>query len=107
MVAQRANTQDSEIAVTEVEAQSAVRTLLRFIDPDSNREGLRDTPARVVRAWDEFSAGYQINPADILARDFGGGGYDEMIVCRNIEFSSTCEHHLLPFIGVAHVGYIQ
>lgn len=106
LVAQCPDPQGFETAVTELDAQAAVRTILQYIDPDSSREGLTDTPARVVRAWEEFAAGYHQSPADILARDFGGGGYDEMIVCRNIEFVSTCEHHLLPFIGVAHVGYI-
>lgn len=92
--------------MTEDEAQSAVVTLLRYIGEDTGRDGLLDTPGRVVRALDEMSCGYGQDPAKILSADFDGNGYDQMIVCRGIEFSSICEHHLLPFLGVAHVGYI-
>lgn len=89
-----------------VDAEANVVRLLQFIGEDANREGLQDTPKRVVKAWQEMTKGYRQDPKTILARDFDGDGYDEMIVCRNIEFHSTCEHHMLPFIGVAHVGYI-
>jgi len=86
--------------------EEAVRQLLLAIGEDPAREGLLDTPARVVRAMRETCSGYSEDPAAILARDFHGEGYDQMIVCRNIDFTSTCEHHLLPFSGVAHVAYI-
>lgn len=106
MELERPNAQAAPHPVTELDARQAVRTLISYIGEDCNREGLQDTPARVVCAWDELCNGYGQNPETILARDFNGDGYDEMIVCRNIEFTSICEHHLLPFLGVAHVGYI-
>lgn len=92
--------------VTEVEAQNAVRTLLQYMGENPLREGLLDTPKRVVKAWDELTAGYNIDPADILTTSFDGGNYDQMVVLRNIEFRSMCEHHMLPFSGVAHVAYV-
>lgn len=92
--------------VSEGDAQRAIRTLLSYIGEDPNREGLQDTPDRVVRAWEEMTAGYTQSPADILSRDFDGGAYDEMIALPWIEFYSTCEHHMLPFSGFAHVAYI-
>lgn len=98
------NTQNLE--VTEQEAQRAVRDILAYIGEDPTREGLLDTPSRVVKAWDEMTRGYGEDPAVLLATDFAGDGYDEMVVCRNIEFCSTCEHHMLPFVGVAHVAYV-
>jgi len=91
---------------TEVEARNAVETLLWYIGEDAGREGLIDTPRRVVKAWEEMTCGYHEDPAKLLATDFAGEGYDEMVVCRSIEFCSTCEHHMLPFVGVAHVAYI-
>jgi GTP cyclohydrolase I len=93
-------------AATEAEATTAVRTLLSYIGEDPDREGLKETPRRVVKAWDELTQGYGQDPATILATDFDGAGYDEMVVCRNVEFVSVCEHHLLPFLGVAHVAYV-
>jgi GTP cyclohydrolase I len=93
-------------AATELEAQSAVRTLLSYVGEDVHREGLADTPKRVVKAWDEMTRGYGEDPEAILGTDFAGEGYDEMVVCRNVEFCSTCEHHMLPFVGVAHVAYV-
>lgn len=88
------------------DAENIVRRTLQIIGEDPNREGLRDTPGRVVRMWRELFAGYAAAPAEILARDFDKDGYDQMIVCRDIEFHSTCEHHLLPFFGTATVAYI-
>jgi len=89
------------------EAEAAVRTLIRWIGDDPNREGLRDTPGRVTRAWEEFGAGYEQDPRDILARTFEEiAGYDEMVVLRDIGFESHCEHHMLPIIGHAHVAYL-
>lgn len=90
----------------EVDAEHSVVRLLEFIGEDPNREGLLETPKRVIKAWGELTEGYRMNPAEILSKDFEGGSYDQMIVCRGIEFHSTCEHHMLPFTGIAHVAYI-
>jgi len=87
------------------EAEEAVATLLRFIGEEPERDGLRDTPARVVKAWREMTAGYAEDPAEILARTFDESS-DELVILRGISFYSTCEHHLLPFYGQAVVGYL-
>ena len=87
------------------EAEEAVTTLLRFIGEDPERDGLQDTPARVVKAWREMTAGYAEDPAEILSRTFAETS-DEMVILRGISFYSTCEHHLLPFYGEAVVGYL-
>jgi GTP cyclohydrolase I len=95
------------IPVTAGEAEEAVRTLLRWAGEDPQREGLRDTPTRVVRAYRDWFSGYLSDPADYLRRTFEEvEGYDEMIVLRGIEFESHCEHHMAPIIGRAHVGYL-
>jgi GTP cyclohydrolase IA len=86
-------------------AEDAVATLIRFIGEDPEREGLADTPSRVVRAWREMTAGYREDPAEILSRTFDESS-DELIILRGISFYSTCEHHLLPFYGEACVGYL-
>src|SRR5579875_2222764 len=92
---------------TRAEAEEAVRVLLRWAGDDPRREGLLDTPARVVRSYEEFFAGYAQNPHDILARTFAEvQGYDEMIVLKDIRFESYCEHHMVPIIGRAHVAYL-
>ncbi|WP_250466621.1 GTP cyclohydrolase I FolE [Caballeronia sp. GAFFF2] len=89
------------------EAEAAVRVLLRWAGDDPRREGLLDTPARVVRSYEEFFAGYQQDPHEILARTFSEvQGYDEMIVLKDIRFESYCEHHMVPIIGRAHVAYL-
>ena len=89
------------------EAEEAVRTLIRWAGDDPTREGLLDTPARVVRAYEEFFAGYAQDPNAILARTFTEvEGYDEMIVMNDIRFESHCEHHMVPIIGKVHVGYL-
>jgi GTP cyclohydrolase I len=89
------------------EAEAAVRTLLRWAGDDPEREGLRGTPARVVRAYDEFFGGYGTDPVALLERTFEEvAGYDEMVVLRDIRFESHCEHHLAPIIGKAHVAYL-
>ena len=87
------------------EAEEAVATLLRFIGEEPERDGLRDTPARVVKAWREMTGGYAEDPAEILARTFDESS-DELVILRGISFYSTCEHHLLPFYGQAVVGYL-
>jgi GTP cyclohydrolase I len=86
-------------------AEAAVRELLFAIGEDPDREGLRDTPARVARAYAEVFAGLDMAPADVLRTTFEIG-HDEMVLVRDIDVYSTCEHHLVPFHGVAHVGYI-
>ncbi|MBX6367151.1 MAG: GTP cyclohydrolase I FolE [Rhodospirillales bacterium] len=89
------------------EAEAAVRTLLRWAGDDPSREGLRDTPSRVVRAFEEFFSGYGTDPVALLERTFEEvEGYDEMVVLRDIRFESHCEHHLAPIVGVAHVAYL-
>jgi GTP cyclohydrolase I len=88
-------------------AEEAVRTLIRWAGDDPSREGLVDTPARVVRAYEEFFAGYEEDPVQILSRTFSEvDGYDEMIVMNDIRFESHCEHHMVPIIGKAHVAYL-
>jgi GTP cyclohydrolase I len=93
--------------VTREAAEEAVRTLLRWAGEDPTREGLRDTPSRVVSAYREWFSGYDTDPADYLRRTFEEvGGYDEMVVLRDIAFESHCEHHMAPIIGRVHVGYL-
>ncbi len=92
---------------TREEAEQAVRTLLRWSGDDPDREGLLDTPGRVVRAYEEHFAGYREDPVEYLQRTFEEvSGYDEMVVLRDIRFESHCEHHMLPIIGRAHVAYL-
>ena len=89
------------------EAEAAVRVLIRWAGDDPAREGLIDTPSRVIRSYEEFFAGYTRNSRDILARTFSEvQGYDEMIVLKDIRFESYCEHHMVPIIGRAHVAYL-
>lgn len=83
-----------------------VRALIRRVGDDPKREGLRDTPNRVVRSWEELFAGYGQDPVKILGTTFKKESYDEMVLVKNIEFYSWCEHHLLSFEGVAHVAYV-
>ena len=88
-------------------AEDAVRTLIRWAGDDPTREGLLDTPARVVRSYEEFFAGYLEDPVQILSRTFSEvDGYDEMIVMTDIRFESHCEHPMVPIIGKAHVAYL-
>ena len=89
------------------QAEEAVRTLLRWTGDDPGREGLLDTPKRVVSAYEQYFAGYKDNPVNILKRTFKDTeNYDEMVVLRDIRFESHCEHHLAPIIGKAHVAYL-
>jgi GTP cyclohydrolase I len=89
------------------EAEDAVRTLLRWAGDNPDREGLRETPARVIRAYEDWFSGYSQDPMSYLQRTFEEvEGYDEMVVLRDIRFESHCEHHLAPIIGRAHVGYL-
>ncbi len=88
-------------------AEAAIRTLLQWAGDDPDREGLVDTPARVVRAYEDWFRGYTEDPSEYLRRTFKEvEGYDEMIVLRDIAFESHCEHHMAPIIGVAHVAYV-
>src|SRR6266576_1380560 len=99
--------QKSRRKVSRKAAEGAVRTLLRWAGEDPDREGLRETPRRVVDAYRDWFSGYQIDPAAYLRRTFEEvGGYDEMVVLRDISFESHCEHHLAPIIGRVHVGYL-
>ena len=92
---------------TRQEAEEAVRTLLRWIGDDPNREGLRGTPARVVSAYEDWFSGYNDDPVEFLRRTFYEvDGYDEMVVLRDISFESHCEHHMAPITGKVHVGYL-
>ena len=93
------------MAVDQDRVAAAVREILLGIGEDPDREGLRDTPARVARAYAEVFDGLDADPAEVLATTFDAG-HDEMVLVRDIEVWSTCEHHLLPFTGVAHVAYI-
>ena len=89
------------------EAEEAVRTLIRWAGDDPAREGLIETPDRVVRSYAEFFSGYDMDPENVLAKTFEeSGGYDEMVLVRDIELESHCEHHMVPIIGRAHVAYI-
>ena len=89
------------------DAEAAVRTLIRWAGDDPEREGLRATPLRVVRAYEEWFSGYNDDPREYLKRTFEEtGGYDEVVVLRDIRFESHCEHHIAPIIGRVHIGYI-
>ncbi len=91
---------------TEEEAKEAVRTLLAWSGDDPDREGLLDTPKRVVKAYREFFSGYDEDPVAVLSRTFEeAGGYDDIVMLRDIDFNSHCEHHMIPFIGKAHIAY--
>ena len=89
------------------DAIAAVETLLRYAGDDPDREGLKETPKRVVKSYEEFFSGYTKNPDEILAKTFEEvEGYDEMVIVKNIDLESHCEHHMVPIIGIAHVAYI-
>ena len=92
--------------VTVSEAEDAVKKLLEYIEGSAEREGLIDTPSRVISSWQEIFSGYHDSAAEILDATFIGEGYDGIVLLKDIEFHSTCEHHLQPFKGRAHVGYI-
>jgi GTP cyclohydrolase I len=92
---------------TKEEAMKAVKTLISWAGDDPTREGLIETPERVARAYNEFFEGYNIDPEAALAKTFEEvEGYDEMVIVKNIRVESHCEHHMVPIIGIAHVGYI-
>jgi len=92
---------------TQAEAEAAVRTLIRWAGDDPDREGLVETPKRVTKSYGELFSGYTTDPREYLERTFDEvGGYDELVVLRDIRVVSFCEHHMLPFLGKAHVGYL-
>ena len=92
---------------TQADAEAAVRTLIEWAGDDPDREGLLDTPARVARSYKELFAGYDSDPKAYLERTFDEvGGYDELVILKDIRVVSFCEHHMLPFLGKAHVGYL-
>ena len=106
-VAKKASSASQPSRPSRAEAEEAVRTLLRWAGEDPFREGLKDTPARVVRAYEDWFSGYANDPEGYLARTFEEvHGYDEMVVLRDIRFESHCEHHLAAIIGRVHVGYL-
>ncbi len=89
------------------EAEEAVRTLIAWAGDNPDREGLVDTPRRVVKAYREFYSGYETDPEEILKRTFKDvGGYDDIVLVKDIPFSSHCEHHMVPFVGKAHIAYL-
>lgn len=96
-----------ETPVTQDQAEAAVRTLLRWAGEDPDREGLLDTPRRVAEAYGDWFSGYKADPREYMLRTFEEvAGYDELIVLRDIEYESHCEHHMAPIIGKVHVGYL-
>ena len=93
--------------ISKEEAEKAIKTILKYIGENPNREGLLETPKRVVKAFQEYFSGYLINPDEFLEKTFGDvEGYDDMVIQKNISIHSHCEHHMAPMIGVAHVAYI-
>lgn len=89
-----------------VNSETLLRELLRRIGEDPDREGLQQTPARIIRSWNELFSGYGKRAEDVLITQFHAEQYDEMVLLRDVEFYSTCEHHMLPFCGEAHIAYI-
>jgi GTP cyclohydrolase I len=101
-----ASTSDDEPRPSRLEAEAAVRTLIRWAGDSPRREGLLDTPARVARAYEEWFGGYAIDPEQLLERDFDAAGYDDIVMLRDIPLRSMCEHHMAAIRGVAHVAYL-
>jgi GTP cyclohydrolase I len=103
----RPASETSEPRPSRAEAEAAIRLLLRWAGDDPTREGLVDTPARVARAYEEFFAGYEVDPVALLERTFEEtDGYDEIVLLRDIRLESHCEHHMVPILGRAHVAYL-
>jgi GTP cyclohydrolase I len=103
----KTHTRNESARPSRAAAENAVRTLIQWAGDDPRREGLRSTPARVVRAYEEWFAGYFENPREYLQRTFEEvAGYDEMVLLRDIRFESHCEHHMAPIIGRVHIGYL-
>jgi len=103
----RAKAKPAQSRPSRAEAETAVRTLIAYAGDDPAREGLIDTPRRVVAAYDELFGGYHADPVDVLDRTFSEiGTYDDLVLVRDIPFYSHCEHHIMPFVGRAHVAYL-
>lgn len=96
----------NEQTVTIDKALAAVRTILEYIGEDPDREGLKETPARVVKSWSKLFGGYDQKPIDVMKARFSKDGYDQMIILGPVEYWSTCEHHMIPFYGTVQIGYI-
>jgi GTP cyclohydrolase I len=95
------------LKISENQALDAVKTLIRWAGDNPEREGLKETPKRVVKSYKDFFSGYDLDPREILSKKFKEvEGYDEIIILKNIRLESHCEHHMVPFIGSAHVGYL-
>ncbi len=102
-----AGLQAAEDRPTEQEAEDAVRTLIRWAGDDPNREGLLDTPKRVAKAYRELFSGYEMVREDVLSKTFSEvSGYKDLVLVRDIEFHSHCEHHMVPFYGIVHIAYL-
>lgn len=102
-----ANQNSKKLRPSPDEAKEAVRTLIRWAGDNPEREGLLDTPQRVIDAYEEFFAGYTVNPDDVLAKTFEEvADYDEIVLLKNMDFESHCEHHMVPIIGKAHIAYL-
>ena len=96
-----------DIRPSQQEAMDAVKTLIRWAGDNPQREGLKETPSRVVRSYKDFFSGYDLDPREILSKKFKEvEGYDEIIILKDIRLESHCEHHMVPFVGTAHVGYL-
>ena len=109
MTKKQENTNVTEVFAkpTREEAKEAVKTLIKWAGDNPDREGLLETPKRVVKAYEDFFKGYSEDPVQILSKTFDEvEGYDEMVIVRDIKIESHCEHHMVPFIGIAHIGYI-
>ena len=109
MAKKQENTNVTEVFAkpTREEAKEAVKTLIKWAGDNPDREGLLETPKRVVKAYEDFFKGYSEDPVQILSKTFDEvEGYDEMVIVRDIKIESHCEHHMVPFIGIAHIGYI-
>ena len=95
------------VKISENQAEEAVKTLIRWAGDNPEREGLKETPKRVIRSYKDFFSGYNLDPREILSKKFKEvDGYDEIIILKDIRLESHCEHHMVPFIGIAHVGYL-
>ena len=93
--------------ISENQAEEAVKTLIKWAGDNPEREGLKETPKRVIRSYKDFFSGYNLDPREILSKKFKEvDGYDEIIILKDIRLESHCEHHMVPFIGTAHVGYL-
>lgn len=97
---------DAQVVGDTLEAHERIREIIRFIGDDPLREGLVDTPKRVVKSWKEIFGGYKMDPKAVLGTTFSAEGYNQIVICKDIEMFSTCEHHMIPFVGKVHIGYI-